>query len=180
MRLSRLVAAPLAAGILMLAQLAGVGPARAAATDMACNYDHISFNACLDFTHTGLNEWRAHAGLDAAMPQRYAQEIIDYGAGFRASLFGDDHGTGQFLADLTLMPGWPAAGPTGLGAEFAATLSSTTLDEDYNDEDEIYAVVSFFDYHRGVTVAFRTGTVHGEFAPVSEGGGGGGCLVACP
>ena len=29
-------------------------------------------------------------------------------------------------------------------------------------------------------VTYRTGTVHGDFAPVSEGGGGGGgCLVAC-
>jgi hypothetical protein len=183
MRLSRLLAAPAAAGILMLAQIVGIGPAQAATTDLACNYDFTTFNACLNFDHTGVNEWRAHVGLDAVMSQRYAQEIIDNGAGFHAALFGDD-GDGQrhFLANLSIMPGWPAAGPDGLGAELSATVSSTTLDEDPNDEDEIYAIVSYFDFHPGMgrVVEHYTGTVHGEFAPVTEGGGGGGCFVVCP
>jgi hypothetical protein len=179
MRLSRLIAAPVAAGILMLTQIAGIGPARAATTDHACNYDFVNFNACLDFTHTGLNEWRAHAGLDAAMSQQYAQEIIDHGANFRASLFGADNGRKQFLASLTLMPGWPAAGPNGLGAELSATLPSTTLDEDSNEEDEIYADITYFDFHKGINITYSTGIVHGEFAPITEGGGGG-CIVVCP
>jgi hypothetical protein len=180
MRLSRLLAVPAAVGIMVLAQIVGIGPARAATTDLACNYDFTTFNACLDFTHTGLNEWRAHVGQDAFMSQRYAQEIVDNGAGFHATLFGDDNdGQRHFLANLAIMPGWPAAGPDGLGAELSANLSSTTLNEDGNGEDEIYAIITYFDYHRGVPVEHTTGTVHGEFAPVTEGGGGG-CIVVCP
>jgi len=183
MKLSRLLAAPAVAGAMLLAQAAGISPAQASTGDLACNYDFVTFNACLHFTNTGLNQWRAHVGLDQVMSQQYAQEIVNHGAAFRATLWGDDGGgKRQFLANMTVAPGWPAAGPDGLGAELIADLPASTLNEDTagGDEDEIYAIVSYFDFHNGGTISHPTGTVHGQFAPVSEGGGGGGCLVVCP
>jgi hypothetical protein len=185
MKLSRLLAAPVIAGVMMLTQAVGVGPAHADTYDLACHYDHITFNACLNFQQVleNVNQLDVRVGLDASMPQGYAQEIVSHGAGFRASLWGDDNGRGQFLADLTLAPGSPTAGPAGLTAAlYADGLYKGYLDEDlYVAEDEIYAVVSYFDYHQGVHKTFRTGIVHGDFSLVIGGGGPGlpNCLILC-
>jgi len=161
----------------LLAQAAAISPARADVYDLACNYDHVTFNACLNFQNLGEpGAVNAHVGLDSFMPERYAQEIVSYGAGFRASLWGVGNGHDQFIADLTVMPGWPAAGADGLGAELSASVAWDQLNVNAGGEDAIYAIVSYFDYHTGSVRVFRTGTVHGEFAPS---GGGEGCLLAC-
>jgi hypothetical protein len=179
MKPARLLAAPVVAGVMVLAQAVGISPASADVNDMACNYDHITFNACLDFRSTAdVNTLIGHVGLDSYMSEGYAQEIVSHGAAFRASLWGDDGGNDRWLADLAVVPGWPASGPDGLGADLSAALYRGDLNEDTDSEDEIYAKVSYFDYHTGRTKIFRTGTVHGDFAPIF-GGGGPGCLVLC-
>jgi hypothetical protein len=179
MRMRRLFAIPAIAGAMLLGLAVAATPAYAGIYDMACNYDYVTFNACLNFSGTGdLNVFTARVGLDAFMPERYAQEIVSYGAGFRATLWGDDNGHGTYIADLTLTPGWPFAQSDRLSGELTASLSRDQLNEDDNyDEDELYAVVSYFDYHTGSTKVFRTGTVHGYFDPI--GSNGGGCFVAC-
>jgi hypothetical protein len=140
----------------------------------ACNYDYQTFNACLDFQSVADGVWNAHVGLDAFMPERHAQEIVSYGAGFRATLFNS---RGQFIAYLSILPGWPAAGPDALAAELAADgLTRDVLDENPYGEDAFYAVVSYFDFHQHQSQWFTTGTVRGEFGYT---GGGSGCLVAC-
>ena len=116
------------------------------------------------------------------MSQGYAQEIITQGAVLRASLWADDGGGSRdhFLADLTVVPGWPVAGTDGLGAElFANGVPRSTLNEDAHDADEIYAKVSYFDYRGGRTQIFRTGTVHGEFTWLPPGSGNPQCLLLC-
>ena len=179
MRLKGLLAAAVAGG-LALSQAIGISPAQAEAHQMACNYDYVTFNACLTFYDIpGSYEYRrAVAGLDYFVPQRYAQEIINYGGAFRASVYGDDNGTGRWLANLNLSPGWPGAGSDGLSVEFTADLSQyTTLNEDpEGGEDELYVEITFFDYHINDWVRKRTGIVHGYFDPP---GSGPGCLVAC-
>jgi hypothetical protein len=179
MRLRRLFAVPAIAGAMLLALTVAASPAYASATDMACNYDYVTFNACLNFSATDdVNMWHTRVGLDALMPERYAQEIVAYGAGFRATLWGDDNGHGTFIADLTVTPGWPFALSDRLSGELTASVSRELLNEDDNyDEDELYAIVSYFDYHTGTTKVFRTGTVHGYFDPV--GSDSGGCFVTC-
>jgi hypothetical protein len=66
-----------------------------------------------------------------------------------------------------------------LSGELTATLSRDQLNEDPNnyEEDEVYAIVSYFDYHTGSTKVFRTGIVHGYFDPLGPGGPG--CFVTC-
>jgi hypothetical protein len=182
MRRSRTLAATAAAGVLLLAQAVGAGPARADTLDMACNYDYVNFNACLTFQDVGeLDMLNAQVGLDRHFPQRYAQEIVDYGADFRAQLWADDGGHATFLTELTIMPGWPSAGPDGLGAELLATSlpRANFLDEDPGqpDQDELYVKVSYFDFHRHEREEFRTGTVHGDFSPKT--GGGWQCFILC-
>jgi hypothetical protein len=185
MRLSRLLAATASAAAAMMLTLAvGATPAKAAITDPHCKFDRNRHNACLRMLPTGvLNELTPHVGIDRFYPQRYAQEIVDFGADFRAQLYGEDGDRDTFLLDLTIMPGWPAAGPGGLGAELhAPNVHVSVLNEDINDQDELYAVVSFFDYHIGQREEFTTGILRGEFTPiviVDDGGGGGGCVRAC-
>src|SRR6266496_2884544 len=145
MRLSHLLAA--IAGAVLLAQAAAIGPARADVGDLACNYDYVTFNACLNFQDLGEPDaLNAHVGLDA------------------------------FIADLDVMPGWPAAGADGLGAELSASVARGQLNVNASGDDAVYAIVSYFDYHTGSVKVFRTGTVHGDLGPT---GGGEGCLQVC-
>jgi hypothetical protein len=183
MRLTRLIAAPVAAGALMLAQLAGAGPARAttALGDPACNYDYITFNACLRFWGTGEADiYRAVVGLDAYMSRASAQDLVNHGTIAKAQLWSDE---GRYLADLTTSPGFPAAGPDGLGVELYADLSGPySLDEDLDGEDEIYAKVSYYDYRQvnngnAGWVTKTTGIVHYDFTTIA--GGGEGCFLLC-
>ncbi len=175
-----MLAVPALTGVMSVGLALGAGPADAAITDMACDGDFVTFNACLDFQrNTSTDKFTAHVGLDSYMSQTYAQEIVANGAAFRATIWGDDPGTDSYLGDLTIMPGWPAAGSTGLGAELSlANLTRDELNEDTDGSDEIYAVISYFDYHNGQHRIFRTGVVRGEFAVGS--GGGGGCQTKCP
>jgi hypothetical protein len=165
MRLPRLLAACVAAGIMVLAQAVGISPARAAIGDVACNYDHVTFNACLRFRYLGgdIDFLNVHVGLDRRFSQLYAEEIVAHGAAFQAKLWAV--GRSQPLADLQLLPGWPGVGGDWLGAELAADVWRGTLDV-RNGEEQLYATVSFFDYHNGATETYRTGTVRGDFAPI--------------
>lgn len=170
MRMHRLLAGPAIAGLMVLAQTLTVGPANAAVTDLACDYDFVHFNACLNFQGSGeLNVLIAHVGLDERMAQASAQEIVAGPGSVWATLWADDGGGGRdhFIANLTVDPGWPAAGTDGLGVELSAPVSLFDLNEDptAGDDDEIYARIDFDDRH-GHIVERRTGTVHGDFSPI--------------
>ena len=182
MRIPRLFAAAVAAGVLVLVQAVSVSPAHAGVYDMSCKYDHATFNACLSFHYVPdlVNNLDVQAGLDALMSQQYAQEIVSHGADVRASLWGDDDGRGQFLVDLLVTPGWPVAGPGGFSvALYEDDLWKVYLNEDAVGDDEIYAVISYFDYHQPARrKSFRTGIVRGDFAPII-GDGTPQCVALC-
>jgi hypothetical protein len=181
MRLKRLFAAAAIVGGLVVAQATAVTPAFADINDLACHYDYVTFNACLNFANTDdINVLTASAGLDSFMNQTYAQEIIDHGGVFRASLWSDDNGTGHYISDLSLSPGWPQAQSDRLSVRLSATVSrGGALDEDFEDVDEIYAQISYFDYHFGTTKIFRTGIVHGDFMYLTGSEGLPGCFILC-
>jgi hypothetical protein len=162
----RALTALAAALTLVAASLAAAAPpASAASTDKACNYDFVTFNACLHFDDRRFGWWDAQVGIDVYMPEQYAREILACGANFRASLWAADDGWGDdFITNLVLKPGWPRliTPPTGIGAEFTVPVTSHQLDED-DGRDELYARISFYDCHTGATRQFRTGTVVGYF-----------------
>ncbi|MFL6124900.1 hypothetical protein [Actinophytocola sp.] len=166
MRLSRLiVGTALAVAALVLPQ--AVVPASAAVTDLACNFDRITFNACLNFTEPTLNVLDAHVGLDAKMPQRYAQEIVDIGGlNTQAQLFATP---GRFIADMAVVSGSPSAGPTGLSVRLITTGLSRgdlNINTGAGAQESFFVEVSYFDPHgQGAWKTFRTGTVTGDFAP---------------
>jgi hypothetical protein len=65
--------------------LAATPSARAATTDMSCNYDYVTFNSCLKFERN-IGGWRdVYVGQDVYMPAQYAREILACGAQFRLS-----------------------------------------------------------------------------------------------
>jgi hypothetical protein len=179
MRLRRLFTILATVGALVFAQAMVASRAYADTTDLACNYDYISFNACLHFeSGSGLDLLTARAGLDSFMPERAAQEIIDYGADVRASLWADDGANDHYLADLALMPRWPAAWSGGLGVDtFATDLQRSLLNEDADGDDELYARISYYNVHTHTRMTFDTGVVHGDFRPMT--GGGWQCLLLC-
>jgi hypothetical protein len=92
------------------------------------------------------------------LPPQYAAEIVGCGADLKASLWGDDDGgsSDDFIRNFVVTPGWPVATPTGFFADLYTLNLSTELDED-DGEDELYARVSYWDCHTGLTRSFRTG-----------------------
>lgn len=157
-----LVATPAIVAVSLLAT-----PSSASATTQACNYDNVTFNACLNFDYQGFFWYDASVGIDVYLPEQYGREIIACGANFKASLWGDDGGGSKddFIRNFVISPGWPSAGPNGIGAElYTLNLNADDLNEDGDDnEDELYAKVSYFDCHTGLTREFRTGTIRGDY-----------------
>lgn len=170
MRLPRFVAATAMAGALVLTQAAA--QAAAGVADLACNFDFVTFNACLNFDEPEVNVMTANVGLDAKMPQRYAQEIVSEGGLNTQAQLWFTNGNGnqtRFIADMAVRPGSPSAGPTGLGVSLVATgLSRATLNinPSAGAQESFFVVVSYFDPHsQGTWKSFRTGTVTGDFSP---------------
>jgi hypothetical protein len=145
--------------------LVALVPRASAETQLACNYDGVSFNACLHFTYSW-GWYTGHVGLDLRMPQGYAQEILACGANFRAELWGDDGGPGKddYRRPIAIESGSPRLTPDGISATFVgASISSKQMDED-DGRDELYAKITYIDCHLpGVTRELRTTNIVGEF-----------------
>jgi hypothetical protein len=157
---ARPVRALIATLAVMAAYLCAAAPPASANT---CNYDGFSFNACLRFDPAGYGYRQTHVGIDVYMARQHAQEILDCGPNFSASLWGDDGSSDQFILPLSLKPGWPAVGDTALGAEFGSPRIGAQLDEDPGkDQDELYVKITFFDCYRSQRT-YYTGTVRGDF-----------------
>jgi hypothetical protein len=160
MRLNRLLAAVFAAGALLVA-----APGASAQSQLACNYDFVSFNACLHFTVSYL-WWSGHAGLDLTMPPNYAQEVMACGPNFKAELWGDDGGPGKddFIRPFQFAPGSPALTPTGISATAdGLNILDRQMDED-DGRDELYVKFTYVDCHDpGRVHELHTGDFVGYF-----------------
>jgi hypothetical protein len=151
-----------AMAIAVVSLVAAAAPASAGpAHENHCDYDR-AHNACLRFEgSTSYGHWDAHVGIDVHTP--FGQQILGCGPDFRAALYGDD-GSHQFIRNLQLKPGWPAAGPGGIGAEFIARLlRPEEMNEDTGSEDELFVKITLYDCVLGRDRQFRTGTIRGEF-----------------
>ena len=139
----------LAAALAILAVSFITAAPRASAATSNCNYDGRTFLACLSLDYQGYLWSDAYVDLDVTLPPQYASEIVACGADLKASLWGDDGGGSDddFIRTFVVTPGWPVA---------------TKLDED-DGTDEIYARVSYWDCHTGLTRSFRTGTLWLDF-----------------
>lgn len=124
-------------------------------------------NACLRLDYMDFGWWDAHSGVDVYMPEQYGREIVACGARFRAELWTDDGGGSKddrIRDHMPIDPGFPISTPDGIRANFTLPNLMTELDEDSGtDTDEIYARISFWDCHTGLTRSFRTGTVKGDY-----------------
>jgi hypothetical protein len=122
----------------------------------ACNDDGWA-RACLDqFQYVGYLWYNGSASLHLNMPQQYAQDIVNCGGPFYASLWGNDDGAGiddsdDFLRNMVVAPGWPRADASGLEVHFyTLNINVDDLDED-DGRDELYVRTSYFDCHTGLT-----------------------------
>ncbi|MFI5497040.1 hypothetical protein [Actinoplanes sp. NPDC051859] len=149
--------AALAAGVLT----ATAAPASAAAIKCAAD---DRYTGCLTIEYAGDQRWDVLVGFDRYLPEAYAREIIACpGAGrLTAKIMGSDPSNSDDDLGLAyLKSGWPKAGPRGLSAEFSR--SSMNLNEDSGEADEVYAEISYYDCHTGLTQSFKTGLHKGKF-----------------
>jgi len=176
MRLTRLLAAPVIVGAMVLTQAVGISPASARVSDPHCNYVIGFFNACLSFQTPEIDDSStAHVGLDL-----YTQFGNQYGA-FQAALYAEQDGPDLFVGYLNIAPGWPVATSQGVGVELSRTFALYQLDINNGFDESFYAEI-FYDDPFGNRQSKRTGTVRGEFASDTGGGGGGGgggCFEEC-
>ncbi len=160
MRAHRFLAAAFTAGALFVAV-----PNASAQSQLACNYDGVSFNACLHFT-VSYSWWSGHAGLDLTMPPGYAQEIMACNPNFKAELWGDDGGPGKddFIRPFQFAPGSPQLTPTGISADVdGLNVLDSQMDED-DGRDELYVKFTYIDCHLpGAPREIRTGDFVGYF-----------------
>lgn len=162
MKLSRLLAVPTVVLALLLAP-ALAGPAQAAVLGAPYCKNDVSYNGCLRVNGTPvLNHWKFTAGQDAYMPQWYAQEIISRGGSFSAQLYFENGSNDVYIGELHMDPGWPSAGPAGLGMELSGTFDSSVLNR-RRGEEEFYARVNYFDFHNGHWFTHETGKVKHDF-----------------
>jgi hypothetical protein len=158
-----------ALGIVAISLLA-VMPSASAAPHRGTRYCALTIstsNACLRLDYMDFGWWDAHSHVDVYMPEQYAREIVACGARFRAELWTDDGGGSdddRIRDHMPIDPGSPVATPDGLRAAFTLPTLKAELDEDPGTAtDEIYARISFYDCHTGLTRSFRTGTVKGDY-----------------
>lgn len=141
--------------------------ASARLTDLVCNYDGVSFNACLHFTPAGFGYYDGHVGMELYMPAQYSREVLACGANFQASLWGEDGASDQFIRPLLIQPGHPAliTGRDGITAGWTTSRIGPQLDEDAGEaRDEIYARISYIDCHRpGQVQTINTSVTVGDF-----------------
>jgi hypothetical protein len=153
------------AALVVSAGLLTVTSTPAAAAEQRCNYDGVSYNACLTIEYAGSARWNVHIGFDRYMPGQYAREIIQCGSQMFAEMYGEDGSTDQWLGYVWLRPGYPVASdgsPSGLFAEFFR--ERMNLDEDRgSDRDEVYGTVHYFDCHDGGWHSYNTGLIVGNF-----------------
>lgn len=177
MNRKRWIVAPLTAVMMLLGMAFGVGPAAAAtANGQACNYDFVTFNACLNIFPTRWPQPYASSvivGIDLRMSRSQAAAALRRGSSFGASLYSTANGR-QFIRVLDVRYGWPQDGPTGLSAEFGFDLASNESINQVNGDNAFQAEIVFFDVRvdgTTTTRTYQTGIIHGSLPE---------CRFVCP
>jgi hypothetical protein len=173
---NRWIVAPLTAVMVLLGLTIGVSPAAAAtATGQACNYDYVTFNACLNmFPATSRPYTTAvSAGIDLKMSRVKALLALSQGSSFRATLYTNTNGR-HAITVLPVLAGWPQAGATGLGAQFGLEASNEFLNQGNRGENVFQLEIEFFEVHiDGTTTTYKytTGSIRGTLPQ---------CRFICP
>jgi hypothetical protein len=95
-----------------------------------------------------------HVGIDVTMSQADAQRLVDQeGQAVMAYLIGNDSWSDDSLVGVTET--YERAWSGGLSAEFDAYIHWTTLNEDWEGTDEVYARVRLNDHRTGVVRTFE-------------------------
>lgn len=116
------------------------------------------YEICLQITYAGAGFYKVDVGIDVFMSRADAQAIIDQeGDAFRGYLIGDDTWADNSVGNIPLT--WEAAGDGGIGAEFDALFHWSTLNEDWEGADEIYARVMLTDQRNGSVRTFESDDV---------------------
>jgi hypothetical protein len=102
-----------------------------------------------------------YVDIDINMTRADAQNIINGGGSIGASLYGSDLISDNHLTSVTRRQ--LVAGDGGLGISFQRRIQGGVLDEDWDGEDEVYALVRVYVPVSGVTRTFRSDTVHANF-----------------
>ena len=153
------------AAVLSIAVGASLGSADAASAagvgEMTCRPLSGS-NVCLTITDVGGGVYSVHVGIDVSMSRSAAQTIINQpGQAFYADLIGDDPSYDNALTPIPLT--YETFGDEGLSAEFDGFVSGSTLNEDWEGRDEVYARVRLFDTRYNSPRTFTTGNVEHSF-----------------
>jgi hypothetical protein len=174
----RWIIAPLTAVMLLLGLTFGAGPAAAAerAYGQACNYDSVTFNACLNIFPNTLGipySSSVDVGIDLKMSWSEAGRTMRRGSSFGASLYSTANGR-HFIRTLDLPSNWPRIIPTGLSAHFDFDAAPNDTINYVGGDNAFQAEIVFFEVRADGTTSthtYKTGIIHGSL-PV--------CLFLCP
>jgi hypothetical protein len=114
-----------------------------------------------DFQSPYPHHYKVHVGIDVYMSQHDAQNIVDDGGVIWAVAWGADPVSDDYLQGIGRTRVW--SWERGLSAEFEESIYGGTLDEDFPDADEVYALVNLYLGESGRTRTFRSDTVEASF-----------------
>jgi hypothetical protein len=152
-------------GIAMAMVVATAGAALAAAGigTQTCRSEANRYTICFLISQIGVSrDFHVHLGIDIIMSQRDAQNIIDApGEEFSATLYGEDTFFDDTIKSFNVS--WSSAWEGGLSAELDTTASGEQLDEDWDGDDELFAILRLYIPSTGATRSFRTSDIEDSF-----------------
>lgn len=143
---------------------AAVTASAAGANELTCKTEPNRYTICFSITDiTNGPHFTVHIGIDVAMSQQAAQDIINApGEEFSAKLYGDDPLFDNAVKSIWVTSSWAWEG--GLSAEFDVGILAEQLDEDSDGgTDELYGLVKLYVPDSGVTRTFQTNNIEDSF-----------------
>lgn len=158
--------AALAMGLALAAGVATAGAASAGRLNQqSCIGEPGRYTICVYITAAppgGISHsYDVYVDIDVNMHRDDAQRIIDGGGSIGASMYGSDLFSDNHLASVTRRQLFAWEG--GLSAGFQRRIQGSVLDEDWEGEDEVYALVRLYVPVSGATRTFRSDQIDGYF-----------------
>jgi hypothetical protein len=157
--------AVLATGLVVVSGVATAGAASAGLLDQQSCIGDGHHTICVYIASAPFapqsHSYRVNINIDIDMTRADAQNIIDGGGSIGASVYGEDLWSDNQLTGITRKQYF--ASDVGLSAEFDRVVNGSVLDEDWEGQDEVYALVRLYVPVSGNTRTFRSDTVDANF-----------------
>jgi len=146
--------------VVTMVLVALVASTSAASAESVCK-SGTGYANCFEITERAI-DYEIYIGIDIYMSRQDAEAIISPpGEEFSATVMGQDTLWDNALFTVPVKGSW--ASDSGLSAEFTRVVNGSSLDEDWEGEDEVYGRIRLYDPRSRETLTFTTKVIHEYF-----------------